>query len=84
MDRDPRFAAPDQYFDQTSKAFRQMNFYFDYDKYQEERAAQRMAELNGEGKPRKQVKLTKKELEFYKQRKKEKKLSSLKQRFGGD
>ncbi|KND03789.1 uncharacterized protein SPPG_01245 [Spizellomyces punctatus DAOM BR117] len=84
IDRDPRYAAPDQYFDQSSKAIRQMNFFFDYDKFQEERAAKRLAEMDGEGQVRKQQKLTKKDIEFYKQRKKEKKLKSLKARFGGD
>ncbi|TPX63375.1 hypothetical protein SpCBS45565_g06667 [Spizellomyces sp. 'palustris'] len=83
IDRDPRYAAPDQYFDQSSKAIRQMNFFFDYDKFQEERAANRIAEMDDESQVRKQ-KLTKKDIEFYKQRKKEKKLKSLKARFGGD
>ncbi|KAJ3032481.1 hypothetical protein HDV00_007446 [Rhizophlyctis rosea] len=73
---DPRFAAPDLYFDQASKAARQMNFYFNYDQYQEERAAERMAMEAGGGPIRKEKKLTKKELEFYKQRKKEKKMAS--------
>ncbi|KAI8919925.1 hypothetical protein DFJ77DRAFT_220695 [Powellomyces hirtus] len=82
VDRDERFAAPEQYFDQHSKAVRQMSFFFDYDKYQDERAAQRQAEM-AEG-PRKPPKLTKKDVEFYKQKKKIKKLSSLRQRFGAD
>ncbi|KAI8820789.1 uncharacterized protein EV422DRAFT_63453 [Fimicolochytrium jonesii] len=86
-DRDERFAAPDQYFNQNTKAARQMSFYFDYDKYQEERAAKRMAEMSeegGEGGGKRQKKLTKKELEMFKQKKKEKKLGALRARFGAD
>ncbi|KAJ3007865.1 hypothetical protein HKX48_008901 [Thoreauomyces humboldtii] len=82
VDRDPRFAAPEQYFDQHSKASRQMSFFFDYDKFQEERAAERMKEM--EGPAAKRAKLTKKDLQFYKQKKQEKKLSSLRTRFGPD
>ncbi|KAI9091305.1 hypothetical protein DFS34DRAFT_597255 [Phlyctochytrium arcticum] len=81
VDRDARYAAPEQHFDQNSKAFRQMGFYFDTDKYQEERSQQRMEERMN---PRKTQKLSKKDVEFYKQRKKEKKLRSLKARFGPD
>ncbi|KAJ3187856.1 hypothetical protein HDU85_006249 [Gaertneriomyces sp. JEL0708] len=83
IDRDPRFAAPEQYFDQYSKSARQMNFFFDYEKYQEERAAKRLAEMQ-EGGPKKQPKLTKKDIEHYKQKKKQKKLRNLLAKFGDD
>jgi hypothetical protein len=73
------------YFDPTSKAERQMSYYFDYGKYQEERNMQKQMEMmkskSGGGV---QKKLTKKELDMFKQKTKEKKLRSLKKRFGDD
>ncbi|KAJ3050434.1 hypothetical protein HK097_008612 [Rhizophlyctis rosea] len=79
---DPRFADPRSHFDQASKAARQCNFFFDYEGYQQERAAKRMAlEAEGGDGGKKEKKLTKKELEFYKNRKKEKKASALRARY---
>ncbi|KAI8588276.1 hypothetical protein BDZ88DRAFT_453191 [Geranomyces variabilis] len=83
VDRDSRFAAPEKYYDQGSKALRQMSVFFDYEKFQSERAADRMANGEEAGKSRPRT-LTKKQVEYYKQKKKLKKLSSLRTRFGGD
>ncbi|KAI8912545.1 hypothetical protein EDD86DRAFT_245438 [Gorgonomyces haynaldii] len=61
-----------------SKAMRQMSFYFDVDKYQRERA---LEILSGKDK---QKKLTKKQVEHYKKKNKEKKIKSLLRRMGPD
>ena len=78
---DPRFADPQSYFDQASKAARQCNFFFDYEGYQQERAAKRLQLEAQGGEAKKEKKLTKKELEFYKNRKKERKASALRARY---
>ncbi|KAJ3170070.1 hypothetical protein HDU87_008845 [Geranomyces variabilis] len=83
VDRDARFAAPEKYYDQSSKAMRQMGIFFDYEKFQSERAADRMAK-GDEASKRRPPTLTKKQVEYYKQKKKLKKLSSVRTRFGGD
>ncbi|KAI8898264.1 hypothetical protein BC833DRAFT_590415 [Globomyces pollinis-pini] len=60
-----------------SKEFRQMNYYFDTEKYQRDRALDR-------AKPVVKKKYTKKELEKFKIKKKEKKVASLLARMGPD
>ncbi|KAJ3162150.1 hypothetical protein HDU86_005848 [Geranomyces michiganensis] len=83
VDRNARFAAPEKYYDQSSKAMRQLGSFFDYEKFQAERAAERMTHEKDGGKVNPPT-LTKKQVEFYKKKKKMKKLSSLRSRFGGD
>ncbi|KAI9007698.1 hypothetical protein DFJ74DRAFT_711947 [Hyaloraphidium curvatum] len=69
-DVDARVADPRDYFHDANKAVRQMNFYFDYEQFAEERSRDRQeALLNPEG-PKK---LTKKQIEEYKRKKEEKK-----------
>ncbi|KAJ3117010.1 hypothetical protein HDU96_008181 [Phlyctochytrium bullatum] len=71
----------DSYFAPNAKAERQMAHFFDIDRYQEERNLMKLQQqLMPEGKK----KLTKKDIDRFKKKNKEKKLRSLLKRFGPD
>ncbi|KAJ3196670.1 hypothetical protein HK101_008124 [Irineochytrium annulatum] len=79
-----RFASnAESYFNPNAKAERQMAHFFDIDRYQEERNMMRMQEMMDPNRNKK-VKLTKRDLEKFKKKNKEKKLRSLLKRFGPD
>ena len=61
----------------AAREYKQMSYFFDVEKYQQERALDRM-------KPKVVKKYTKKELDKFKQKKHEKKVASLLQRMGPD
>ncbi|KAJ1559939.1 hypothetical protein HK096_010602 [Nowakowskiella sp. JEL0078] len=67
---------PDEYFSQYNKAERQMNFFFDHDAYQQTRAEEVMKKHLEKPK-----KLTKKEVEMFKQRKKAKKDEKMRKKY---
>lgn len=76
LEANPAFDAA-SHPDQNARAFRQMNFFFDVDKYQQDRALDR-------AKPKQNIKLSKKQLEAFKQKKIDKKRKSLLARMGPD
>jgi hypothetical protein len=61
----------------ASREFKQMSYYFDVDKYQQERALDRLQ-------PKVTKKYTKKEIDKFKKQKHERKVASLLQRMGPD
>ncbi|KAJ3124070.1 hypothetical protein HK098_001395 [Nowakowskiella sp. JEL0407] len=67
---------PEEYFSQLSKAERQMNFFFDLKQYQEQRAAEAMAKKNEKPK-----RLSKKEVQMFKERKKIKKDEKMRKKY---
>ncbi|KAI8803353.1 hypothetical protein BJ742DRAFT_502911 [Cladochytrium replicatum] len=76
--RDARFN-PEEHFNQFNKAERQMSFYFDYSAYQDQRMADR-AQAAAE-KPKK---LTKKQVEMFKERRRLKKENALRKKYTED
>ncbi|KAJ3213858.1 hypothetical protein HDU67_002359 [Dinochytrium kinnereticum] len=77
----PDRAGGDSYFNPNAKAERQMAHFFDIDQYQDERNRMRMQEAMM---PQAKKKLTKKDIDRFKKKNKEKKLRSLLKRFGPD
>ncbi|KAI8834705.1 hypothetical protein BC829DRAFT_406966, partial [Chytridium lagenaria] len=77
----PDRAGGDSYFNPNAKAERQMAHFFDIDQYQEERNMMRQQEAMN---PQTKKKLTKKDIDRFKKKNKEKKLRSLLKRFGPD
>ncbi|KAJ3414038.1 hypothetical protein HDV05_007163 [Chytridiales sp. JEL 0842] len=71
-------------FTPAQKAHRQMSYYFDVDKYQEERNMEKMMSGTKTKEGGVKKKLTRKELEMYKAKAKEKKMRSLRMRLGED
>ncbi|KAI8806158.1 hypothetical protein BJ742DRAFT_370979 [Cladochytrium replicatum] len=76
--RDARYN-PEEHFNQFNKAERQMSFYFDYSAYQDQRMADR-AQAAAE-KPKK---LTKKQVEMFKERRRMKKENALRKKYAED
>ncbi|KAJ3105634.1 hypothetical protein HDU97_007841 [Phlyctochytrium planicorne] len=77
----PDRSGGESYFNPSAKAERQMAHFFDIDRYQEERNLMKLQEAMM---PQGKKKLTKKDIDKFKKKNKEKKLRSLLKRFGPD